>query len=94
MLQIGEFARLSHISVRMLRHYDQEGLRKPAQQDRTSGYRSYAVSQLVVANRITTLRDLGFSIRDIKQLVEAEDAVLLAALDGRGRELEEGIARE
>ena len=53
MLQIGEFSRLSRISVRMLRHYDQVGLLKPAEQDVQTGYRRYAVSQLAEANRIT-----------------------------------------
>ncbi|MFR8008207.1 MAG: MerR family DNA-binding transcriptional regulator, partial [Gordonibacter urolithinfaciens] len=55
MLQIGEFSRLSRISVRMLRHYDQVGLLKPAEQDAQTGYRRYAVSQLAEANRITVL---------------------------------------
>ena len=59
MLQIGEFSRLSRISVRMLRHYDQVGLLKPAEQDAQTGYRRYAVSQLAEANRITVLRDWG-----------------------------------
>ena len=53
MLQIGEFSRLSRISVRMLRHYDQVGLLKPVEQDAQTGYRRYAVSQLAEANRIT-----------------------------------------
>ena len=57
MLQIGEFSRLSRISVRMLRHYDQVGLLKPVEQDAQTGYRRYAVSQLAEANRITVLRD-------------------------------------
>lgn len=40
MLQIGEFSRLSRISVRMLRHYDQVGLLKPVEQDaQTGGWR-------------------------------------------------------
>ena len=94
MLQIGEFSRLSRISVRMLRHYDQVGLLKPAEQDAQTGYRRYAVSQLAEANRITVLRDLGFPIREIGRLVHADDRELARALDDRARELEEGIGRE
>ncbi|RDB64210.1 MerR family DNA-binding transcriptional regulator [Gordonibacter pamelaeae] len=94
MLQIGEFSRLSRISVRMLRHYDQVGLLKPAEQDAQTGYRRYAVSQLAEANRITVLRDLGFPIREIGRLAHADDGELARALDDRARELEEGIGRE
>ncbi|RDB64693.1 hypothetical protein C1878_02325 [Gordonibacter sp. 28C] len=94
MLQIGEFSRLSRISVRMLRHYDQVGLLKPAEQDPETGYRRYAVAQLAEANRITALRDVGFPIRDIGQLAHAGDDELCRALDERGRELEGVIERE
>lgn len=94
MLQIGEFSRLSRISVRMLRHYDQVGLLKPAEQDVQTGYRRYAVVQLAEANRITVLRDLGFPIREIGRLAHADDGELARALDDRARELEEGIGRE
>ena len=94
MLQIGEFSRLSRISVRMLRHYDQVGLLKPAEQDAQTGYRRYAASQLAEANRITVLRDLGFPIREIGRLAHADDGELARALDDRARELEEGIGRE
>ena len=94
MLQIGEFSRLSRISVRMLRHYDQVGLLKLAEQDVQTGYRRYAVSQLAEANRITVLRDLGFPIREIGRLAHADDGELARALDDRARELEEGIGRE
>ena len=76
MLQIGEFSRLSRISVRMLRHYDQVGLLKPAEQDAQTGYRRYAVSQLAEANRITVLRDLGFPIREIGRLAHADDRTI------------------
>lgn len=94
MLQIGEFSRLSRMSVRMLRHYDQVGLLKPAEQDAQTGYRRYAASQLAEANRITVLRDLGFPIREIGRLAHADDGELARALDDRARELEEGIGRE
>lgn len=94
MLQIGEFSRLSRISVRMLRHYDQVGLLRPAEQDAVTGYRLYAVAQLAEAARITTLRDLGFRIQDIADLVHAGDEELLHALDTRAQELEESIDRE
>ena len=41
MLKIGEFSKLSRVSVRMLRHYDEIGLLKPAEIDRFTDYRYY-----------------------------------------------------
>ena len=45
MLKIGEFSKLSRVSVRMLRHYDEIGLLKPAEIDRFTDYRYYVQSQ-------------------------------------------------
>lgn len=42
MFKIGEFSQFTHISVKMLRHYDDLGLLKPAQVDRWTGYRYYS----------------------------------------------------
>ena len=55
MLKIGDFSRLSRISVRMLRHYDEIGLLKPAVTDELTGYRYYREDQLFVTGRITSL---------------------------------------
>ena len=46
MLKIGEFSKLSRVSVRMLRHYDEIGLLKPAEIDRFTDYRYYRESPL------------------------------------------------
>lgn len=87
MFRIGEFSRLSRVSVRMLRHYDKLGLLQPAKVDPQSGYRFYSADQLPRANRITTLRDLGFLIDDIKRLVSLDDAALASKLTERETEL-------
>ena len=73
MLKIGEFSKLSRISVRMLRHYDEIGLLKPAQVDRFTDYRYYREDQLPTAGRIAALRDMGFSLADIVRILEAYD---------------------
>jgi DNA-binding transcriptional MerR regulator len=65
MFRIGEFARLTRVSVRMLRHYDRIGLLPPAHVDPTSGYRYYRASQLAILNRILLLRELGFGLDEI-----------------------------
>lgn len=62
MLKIGEFSKLSRISIRMLRHYDEAGLLAPARIDRFTGYRYYREEQLITAGRIAALRDRGFGV--------------------------------
>ena len=69
MLKIGDFSRLSRISVRMLRHYDEIGLLKPAVTDELTGYRYYREDQLFVTGRITSLKDMGFSLTDIIRIL-------------------------
>ena len=70
MLKIGEFSKLSRVSIRMLRHYDDIGLLKPAETDDLTGYRYYREDQLFVAARITALKDMGFSLTDIVRVLE------------------------
>ena len=70
MFKIGEFSRLSRVSVRMLRHYDQLGLLTPSQTDSFTGYRYYSAGQLPRLNRIIALRDLGFSLEQIAGMLE------------------------
>ena len=73
MLKIGEFSKLSRVSVRMLRHYDDIGLLPPAQIDRFTGYRYYSPDQLPVVGRITALKDMGFQLADIVKILEIYD---------------------
>ena len=73
MLKIGEFSRLSRVSVRMLRHYDEIGLLKPAEIDRFTDYRYYREDQLPTAGRIAALKDMGFSLADIVRMLEVYD---------------------
>ena len=70
MLKIGEFAQLGQVSIATLRHYDQFGLLKPTMLDPQSGYRYYSLAQLPRLHRIVTLKDLGFPLLQIAQLLE------------------------
>ncbi len=56
-IKIGEFSKPSRVSVRMLRHYDEIGLLKPAEIDRFTDYRYYREGQLPMAGRIAALKD-------------------------------------
>jgi DNA-binding transcriptional MerR regulator len=69
MLNIGAFARLGEVSPRMLRHYDELGLLVPERIDAASGYRFYSVHQLGTLHRIVALRDIGFSLEQIRQIL-------------------------
>ena len=73
MLKIGEFSKLSRVSIRMLRHYDEIGLLKPVYTDPESGYRYYGEDQLPAAGRIAALKDMGFSLSAIGQLLNCYD---------------------
>lgn len=69
MIKIGEFARLSQVSVVTLRYYDEMDLLKPVKVDTVTGYRYYSANQLPRLNRILALKDLGFSLDQIKLML-------------------------
>ena len=73
MLKIGEFSKLSRVSIRMLRHYDDIGLLKPAEIDDFTGYRYYREEQLFVIGRIISLKDMGFALADIIKILDSYD---------------------
>lgn len=75
MLKIGDFSKLSRISIRMLRHYDEIGLLHPKCVDNFTGYRYYSEAQLPLAGRIQALKSLGFGLSVIKEILHKyEDA--------------------
>jgi DNA-binding transcriptional MerR regulator len=96
MFKIGEFSRLSRVSVRMLRHYDQLGLLTPSQTDSFTGYRYYSAGQLPRLNRIIALRDLGFSLEQISGMLEDDLSPdqLLGMLKLKRAEVEEQMKSE
>ena len=69
MLKIGDFSKLSRVSIRMLRHYDEIGLLHPVKIDPESGYRYYSENQLPIVGRITALKDMGFGLTAIGDML-------------------------
>lgn len=65
MFKIGEFSKLTQVSIRMLRYYDEMGLLKPAAIDKITNYRLYSTEQISTLNQIIFLRDLNFSVSEI-----------------------------
>ena len=68
---IGQFSKVTALTPRTLRFYDDQGLLSPAETDADTGYRFYEVSQTADAERIRLLRSLDMSLDDIKQLLRA-----------------------
>ncbi len=71
MLKIGDFSKLSRVSIRMLRHYDEIGLLVPKDIDIFTNYRYYSEEQLLVASRIIALKDMGFSLATIVEILKS-----------------------
>jgi DNA-binding transcriptional MerR regulator len=69
MLKIGEFSKLSLVSIKTLRFYDEIGLFKPASIDHANGYRYYSIDQLRHMDHIKALKDLGFSLVEVGQIL-------------------------
>jgi len=80
MIKIGDFARLGQVSVVTLRYYDEMDLLKPVKVDHFTGYRYYSANQLPRLNRILALKDLGFSLEQIKLMLA--DGLSLEQLRG------------
>ena len=73
MLKIGDFSKLSHLTIKALRFYEREGLLKPASVDEWNNYRFYETSQLDTAAKIRSYRQLGLSIEEIKSVFAGRD---------------------
>lgn len=63
--QIGEVARLFHLSISLLRHYDKTGLVTPEYTDPDTGYRYYSIRQFECLNTIRYLRALDMPLEEI-----------------------------
>ncbi len=96
MLRIGEFSRLARVSVKALRLYGRLELVKPARTDEWSGYRYYSSEQLPRLNAILALKDLGFSLEQIRKLLDEglSEAQIRAMLEMRRDEVERAMDME
>ncbi len=64
-LTIGEFSRITHLSIKVLRRYHQAGLLEPAHVDPQTGYRYYSLPQVPTAQVIHRFRQLGMPVREV-----------------------------
>jgi DNA-binding transcriptional MerR regulator len=79
-LTIGEFSRLTQLSVRTLRRYHEGSLLEPAVVDEATGYRYYAVEQIPTAQVINRLRELDVPLADVQRILRTPDPGVRSAL--------------
>lgn len=90
---IGEFSRICRLPVRTIRYYQEEGILMPQRVDPDSGYRYYGPEAAEKARIVRALRELGFSIAEIRELTAAEEGGTAAILGRKARELGAAAAR-
>ncbi len=72
MYSIGEFSKVNRITPKTLRHYDKIGLLKPSRIDNMTGYRYYSSEKLSEISKIIMLKEMGFSLHEIKEILIKE----------------------
>lgn len=73
-LHIGDFSRMTYLSVKALRRYHDMGLLEPADVDPATGYRYYDASQVPIGQVIRRFRDFGMPLDQLKGVLHAPDA--------------------
>lgn len=76
---IGETAKLNDVSIKSLRHYDEIGLLKPRYIDPETGYRYYCYSQFSFIDKIKRYKNIGMSLKELRDLFQSQDLSRLAA---------------
>ena len=96
MFRIGEFSKLCGLSADTLYHYEKLKILIPMSVDKFTGYRYYDASQIVTVNKILALKDAGFSLIEISNLMKDDTPVrlLLEMLENKAQLLESILAEE
>ena len=90
LIPIGHFSRLSGLTIKALRHYDEIALLEPARVDASSGYRYYSLEQLRDADAISRLRALDLPLEECKGILcEHDPDAVRARLAAHRSRLEE-----
>lgn len=81
MYRIGDFSKITKLTVKALRYYDKEGILVPSHRDEESSYRYYDEINYEKALQIKLLRDLEFTISEIKEVIDlCEDSIDLSCI--------------
>lgn len=70
--KIGMFAAMNRVTIKALRYYDEQGILKPAYVDEINGYRYYSISQIADLHQILALKNMGFSLEDIRVVLKGK----------------------
>ena len=73
LVSIGDFSRMTHLSIKALRFYHDQGLLEPARIDPSTGYRFYEPGQVPVAQVIRRFRDLDMPLDQVRAVLQAPD---------------------
>lgn len=90
-MTIKNFSILCGCSPKTLRYYDSIGLLTPARVDKSSGYRYYDEEQVADFVKIKNLQRAGFSIEEMKRLLDKDDRAIYAAFEQKIQEAEEKL---
>lgn len=91
MLKIGEFAKICNVSTQTLRYYDAEKILCADAVDQYSGYRYYHPDKIQVYQKIVALKDMGFSLEEIKTILYSSDEETITAYLAKKNELREQV---
>jgi len=89
---VKKLAAISGVSVRTLHFYDEVGLLRPAYHG-ANGYRFYEAPQLLTLQQILFYRELGFELKQIKQILGRSDFDKVTALESHRKVLRKNLAR-
>jgi DNA-binding transcriptional MerR regulator len=100
LVSIGDFSRMTHLSVKALRFYHDQGLLEPARIDPATGYRFYDTGQVPVAQVIRRFRDLDMPLDQVRAVLRAPDTQTrtreiiahLTAMEARLAEMQMSVA--
>ena len=99
LLSIGDFSRMTFLTVKALRHYHDVGLLAPIHVGQGTGYRYYSLDQVPTAQVIRRLRNLDMPVADVKAVLATQDAgarneliaAHLARLESQATNTEEAV---
>lgn len=89
---VKKLAGISGVSARTLHFYDEVGLLKPAYHG-ANGYRFYEESQFLTLQQILFYRELGFELKQIKEILRRSDFDKVAALESHRKVLRKNLAK-
>jgi len=96
MFKIGEFSKISGLSVDTLRHYEKMMILVPDSIDKYTGYRYYAGDQVIKVNKILALKDAGFSLDEIADILNnnRDTSYLLEILEEKAKAFDKLLSVE